>query len=346
MLNLVLEVDIKDFSLEQMAGQRLMVGFEGTELNRDLEFLIDTIKVGGIVLFARNLENPEQIRHLCDSIHEYARSSGQPPLFIAIDQEGGQVARLRKPFTQFPGNSKMKDIKDAKYFARVTAKELKGVGINMNLAPVMDVAPEGINSVMAERSFGCDTIRVSELGATVIGNLQKRNIMSVAKHFPGIGRTTLDSHLDMPNLDIDINEMASTDLVPFEAAISKDVAGIMLSHIRYKKIDPEWPASLSVSIAKDLLRRHMNFGGVVMTDDLDMGAIRKHYDIQSVIRQMVTADIDIALICHKGPDIEKAFEEILNILDDSGLLKAKGEASVNRIMGLKRKYLGIEGLRD
>ena len=346
MLNLVLEVDIKDFSLEQMAGQRLMVGFEGTELNRDLEFLIDTIKVGGIVLFARNLENPEQIRHLCDSIHEYARSSGQPPLFIAIDQEGGQVARLRKPFTQFPGNSKMKDIKDAKYFARVTAKELKGVGINMNLAPVMDVAPEGINSVMAERSFGCDTIRVSELGATVIGNLQKRNIMSVAKHFPGIGRTTLDSHLDMPNLDIDINEMASTDLVPFEAAISKDVAGIMLSHIRYKKIDPEWPASLSVSIAKDLLRSRMNFGGVVMTDDLDMGAIRKHYDIQSVIWQMVTADIDIALICHKGPDIEKAFEEILNILDDSGLLKAKGEASANRIMELKRKYLGIEGLRD
>ena len=324
-----------------MAGQRLMVGFEGTELNRDLEFLIDTIKVGGIVLFARNLENPGQIRHLCASIHEYTRSSGQPPLFIAIDQEGGQVARLRKPFTQFPGNSKMKDIKDAKYFARVTAKELKSVGINMNLAPVMDVAPEGINSVMAERSFGCDTIRVSELGATVIENLQKRNIMPVAKHFPGIGRTTLDSHLDMPNLDIDINEMATTDLVPFEAAISKGVAGIMLSHIRYEKIDPEWPASLSVSIAKDLLRSRMNFGGVVMTDDLDMGAIRKHYDIQSVIRQMVAADIDIALICHKGPDIEKAFEEILNILDDSHMLKAKGEASVKRIMGLKRNYLGI-----
>lgn len=334
-------MDIQNYSLEQMAGQRLMVGFEGTDLNRDLEFLIDTVKVGGIVLFARNLENPEQIRHLCASIHEYAHSSGQPPLFIAIDQEGGQVARLRKPFTQFPGNSKMKDIKDAKYFARVTAEELKGVGINMNLAPVMDVAPEGINSVMAKRSFGCDTIRVSELGAAVIETLQKKNIMSVAKHFPGIGRTTLDSHLDMPNLDIDINEMASTDLVPFEAAISKGVAGIMLSHIRYEKIDPEWPASLSVSIAKDLLRRHMNFGGVVMTDDLDMGAIRKHYDIQSVIQQMVAADIDIALICHKGPDIEKAFEEILNILDDSHMLKAKGEASIKRIMELKKEYLGI-----
>lgn len=335
----MLKMEIKDYSSEQMAGQRLMVGFEGTELNRDLEFLIDTIKVGGIVLFARNLENPEQIKHLCASVHEYARLSGQPPLFIAIDQEGGQVARLRKPFTQFPGNSKMKDIKDAKYFARVTAKELKGVGINMNLAPVMDVVPEGINSVMAERSFGCDTIRVSELGATVIENLQKRNIMSVAKHFPGIGRTTLDSHLDMPNLDIDINEMASTDLVPFEAAISKGVAGIMLSHIRYKKIDPEWPASLSVSIAKDLLRRRMNFGGVVMTDDLDMGAIKKHYDIKTVIGQILLAGIDMALICHSRPDIENAFNEILNSQASSQTLKTKGEESVGRILTLKRQYL-------
>ncbi|UCD33986.1 MAG: beta-N-acetylhexosaminidase [Desulfobacterales bacterium] len=328
-----------------MAGQRLMVGFEGTELNKDLEFLIDTIKVGGIVLFARNLKNPEQIGHLCASVNAFARSCGQPPPFIAIDQEGGQVARLRQPFTQFPGNAKMKNIKDAEYFARVTAEELKGVGINMNLAPVLDIAPEDIHSIMAERSFGSDTSRVSELGATVIDNLQKRSVMSVAKHFPGIGRTTLDSHLDMPNLDIDINELASTDLVPFEAAISKGVAGIMLSHIRYKKIDAEWPASLSVSVARDLLRSRMNFSGVVMTDDLDMGAIKKHYNIQSVIRQLLTADIDIALICHKGPDIEKAFEEILNILDNSRLLKAKGEVSVKRIMELKREYLEIEGLK-
>ena len=337
---------IKDFSLEQMAGQRLMVGFEGTELNEDLKFLIDTVKVGGIILFTRNLVNPEQIRDLCSSVQKYARSLGQPPLFIAIDQEGGQVARLKEPFTQFPGNPRMKDVQDAEYFARITAEELDDVGINMNLAPVMDVAPEGINSVMAGRVFGTDASRVSELGVAVIENLQKRNILSVAKHFPGIGRTTLDSHVDMPNLDIDMNEMASSDFVPFEAAVRNGVAGIMLSHILYKKIDPQWPASLSVSIAGDLLRWRMGFGNIVMTDDLDMGAITKYYDIRSVVRQILTADIDIALICHQGPNIEKAFEEILNGLDGSSLLKRKGEDSIRRIMELKRLYLGIERLEN
>ena len=163
--------------------------------------------------------------------------------------------------------------------------------------------------------------------------------MSVAKHFPGIGRTTLDSHLDMPHLDISMDDMATTDLIPFNMAISHDVAGIMLSHIRYKKLDPVWPASLSHAIAKDLLRTRLNFGGVVMTDDLDMGAIKKHYDIHSVVRQIVSADIDIALICHKGPDIENAFEEILKLHHDFSRFRTKGKASVDRIMGLKRKYL-------
>jgi beta-N-acetylhexosaminidase len=334
-------VDIQKMTLEQMAGQRLMVGFEGTDLNSDLKLLIDSIKVGGIVLFARNLMNPEQIKHLCASTQEHARSCGQPPLFIAIDQEGGQVARLKEPFTQFPGNSKMKAVSDAEQFARVTAEELKGVGINMNLAPVVDVAPEGIDSVMADRSFGGDPDRVAEMGAAVIANLQNRNIMSVVKHFPGIGRTVLDSHLDMPDLFVSMNDMAATDLIPFKAAISHHVAGIMLSHIRYKKLDPVWPASLSNAIAKDLLRDRLNFGGVVMTDDLDMGAIKKHYDIRSAVRQIVAADIDIALICHKGPDIENAFAELLKLFHGSEKNRAKGEASVGRIMKLKKKYLGI-----
>jgi beta-N-acetylhexosaminidase len=180
-------MDIENFSLEQCAGQRLMVGFEGIELNDELMFLIDTIKVGGIILFAQNLSNPEQIKHLCSSAQEYARSHLQPSLFIAIDQEGGKVARLKKPFTLFPGNPTMEGPEDARHFALVTAAELKKIGINMNLAPVMDVAPKGINSVMAARVFGHDPQCVAELGATVIQFLQKNKIMSVAKHFPGIG---------------------------------------------------------------------------------------------------------------------------------------------------------------
>ncbi len=332
-------MDIAAFSDEQSAGQRLMVGFDGTELNPDLKFLIKNLLVGGIVLFARNLINPDQIKRLCSSIQEYARSCGRPPLFISIDQEGGKVARLKEPFTQFPGNPKMKGPEDAIHFARVTATELTEIGVNMNLAPVLDVAPQGINSVMANRVFGHNPMWISELGKVVIDHLQANNIMAVAKHFPGIGRIILDPHDEISDLDVDVDAMQATDLLPFKTAIENNVAGIMLSHIRYPKMDAKWPASLSAAIAHDLLRKQMGYHGVIMTDDLDMGAIKKHYDIKTVLRQILSADIDIALICHKGPDIENAFEEILDAQNRSQSIKAKGMKSLERIMNLKSKYL-------
>jgi beta-N-acetylhexosaminidase len=332
-------MDIASFSNEQSAGQRLMVGFDGTELNPDLKFLIKTLHVGGIILFARNLINPGQIKRLCSSVQEYARSCGRPPLFISIDQEGGKVARLKEPFTQFPGNPQMKGPEDAIHFARVTAAELTEIGVNMNLAPVLDVAPQDIDSVQATRVFGHDPLWVSELGTVVIDHLQSNNIMSVAKHFPGIGRIIVDPHDEISDLDIDADAMQTTDLLPFTAAIENNVAGIMLSHIRYPKMDARWPATLSAIIAHDLLRKQMGYGGVIMTDDLDMGAIKKHFDIKTVLRQILSADIDIALICHKGPDIENAFQEILKSFSDSNRIKEKGSQALKRIMNLKRKYL-------
>jgi beta-N-acetylhexosaminidase len=328
-----------EFSNHQLAGQRLMVGFDGTTLNEDLKFLIKRLNIGGIILFAVNLETPDQIEALCTSVQDYARACGQPPLFIAIDQEGGEVARLKEPFTQFPGNPHMKSEEDAIHFSEVTAAELSQVGINMNMAPVMDVAPEDINSIMAGRAFGGDPDWVSRLGVKVIEHLQHNNIMAVAKHFPGIGRTSLDSHLQMPIVDDDLATIERLDLIPFEACIRHGVSGIMMSHICYKKLDPEWPASLSRQIAKDLLRNRMGFDGIVLTDDLDMGAIAKHVDIKTAVRQILLADIDIFLICHKGPNIEIAYKEILRGLTDSDEMKSRGLDAVIRIMKLKTKYL-------
>ncbi len=328
------------FSDQQLAGQRLMVGFEGTGLNEDLKDLIKRFKVGGIILFAPNLQSPEQIKDLCRSVQDYARICQQPPLFIAVDQEGGQVARLKEPFTIFPGNPHMKSEEDAVHFADITAAELNQVGINMNMAPVMDVAMEGSGSVMAGRAFGDDPAWVSRLGVKVIEHLQLNNIMAVAKHFPGIGRTTLDSHMEMPVLHDDLAMMEQFDLIPFEAGIQSGVSGVMLSHIFYTKLDPQWPASLSPQIAKDLLRHRMGFDGLVLTDDLDMGAIVRHYDMPDAIHQILAADIDLTLICHKGPNIEIAFEEILQEITDSPELKARGVESAARIMRAKRKYIG------
>jgi len=332
-------MDISVLSNEQIAGQRLMAGFDGTRLNDDLIFLVDTLKVGGIILFSRNLTSPDQIKDLCMSVQEYAIKCGQPPLFISIDQEGGQVARLKEPFTLFPGNPGMKDEEDAVHFAEITASELKNVGINMNMAPVLDVAFDNKKSIMRDRSFGNDPEWVSRLGVTVIERLQKNGIMAVAKHFPGIGRTLLDPHIEMPPLDTDLQTLESSDFRPFYEAIKHDVSGIMLSHILYSKIDSKRPASLSTKIAKDLLRDKMGFDGIVMTDDLDMGAIRGNYDIKPVIKQILSADIDIALICHKGPNIEIAYEKILKELKDSKNIKAKAKESVKRILKTKEKYL-------
>jgi beta-N-acetylhexosaminidase len=324
----------------QMAGQRLMIGFEGTDLNDDLKYGIDQLKIGGIILFAINLVSPEQIRDLNAAAQEFAADCGQPPLFVAIDQEGGQVARLKAPFTQFAGNPHMTRKEDAVEFARITAEELKGIGVNMDMAPVLDIAPKEIDSVMAKRAFGADPDWVAEMGAAVISHFQQDNIMAVAKHFPGIGRTVLDSHLELPDLNTDLEELRQTDLIPFEKAVSLPVAGVMLSHIRYLGIDPRWPASLSPAVTKDLLRRRMGFEGVVMTDDLDMGAIKKHYPIKAVIDQIISADVDIALICHKGPDIQSAFDELLdhyrkNDADEAAL------KPIERILKLKERYLNL-----
>lgn len=326
------------FSPEQIAGQRLMIGFEGTNLTDDLKYAIDHLKIGGIILFAINLVSPKQIRDLNAAAQEFAASCGQPPLFVAIDQEGGQVARLKAPFTQFAGNPHMTGEEDAVEFSRITAAELKGIGVNMDMAPVLDIAPEEIDSVMAKRAFGSDPDWVCKMGAAVISHLQRNKIMAVAKHFPGIGRTVLDSHLELPDLNTDLDELRQTDLLPFERAVALPVAGVMLSHIRYTGIDPRWPASLSPAVTKDLLRRQMGYDGVVMTDDLDMGAIKKHYPIETVIDKIIAADVDIALICHKGPDIQSAFDKLLEH-------HQKEEANesalkpLERIMKLKQTYL-------
>lgn len=329
-------MDLSTLTPQQIAGQRIIAGFRGTVINKELKHLISTVKVGGIILFSRNIENAAQLNKLCADAQAYAASIGQPPLLIAVDQEGGAVARLRAPeFTEFSGAPAMKDIADAISFSDITAAELNSAGINMNMAPVLDVAPIGVDSIMADRIFGRDPERVSEMGAAIIDRLQQYRIMAVAKHFPGIGRTTADSHIDRPDLDVSLAELESFDLIPFKAAIAHHVSGIMLSHIRYTTIDPEWPASLSTKIALSLLRNQLGYTGLVMTDDLDMGAIRNHYNSQTVIRRILDSNIDIALICHTTSFIETAAEIIADDFTKCESENSRHLAALGRIMQLK-----------
>jgi beta-N-acetylhexosaminidase len=328
-----------NFTDEQLAGQRLMVGFDGTGLNNELKFMIQHLHVGGVILFSRNISAPEQVRDLCASIQNHAHACGEPPLFISIDQEGGVVARLKKPFTEFAGNPHMAGIEDAVEFAGTSARELTMSGINMNMAPVMDVAFDPEKSIMSDRAFGEDPAWVAELGTAVIENLQQGRVLSVSKHFPGIGRTTLDSHLDLPFLNTDAETMTTSDLLPFAAAIAHDVAGVMLSHVCYQQMDDQWPASLSEIIARDLLRHQMGFNGLVITDDLDMGAIRKHYDMATVMQRILISEIDIALICHRSRAMEDAFDAIMAFQKKSPSNREMCRRSLERIMQAKERYL-------
>ena len=334
-------------SLAQQAGQRLMIGFDGLEFNDQLKYYIEEIKVGGLILFARNIASPEQVRDLCAAAQAFAAQCGQPPLLIGIDQEGGAVSRLKPPFTQFAGNPSMKDTVEAEHFARVTAEELTGIGVNIDMAPVLDVTDPHGPGVMRTRVFGRDPQWVAALGTAVIRHLQSNGIKAVAKHFPGIGRTILDSHKELPDLDIDRDTLFLTDLFPFKAAIEAGVSAVMLSHIRYRGLDPHWPASLSVIIARDLLRREMGFDGLVLTDDIDMGALAKHFDPVDIISRCMAAEIDVILICHPGPKIESAFKYIRDQLAASSAARQAGLHCVKRILQAKEDLqLTLRGFRE
>ena len=336
--------EVDSLTDEQLAGQRLMVGFKGKVLDDELRFLIGKMRVGGLILFKRNVSDPSQVAELCDAAQAYAVERGQPRLVVAIDQEGGPVARLGPPFTVFPGNraiGKVRSEKAATEFGTITARELKGVGITMNLAPVLDVVPQGLNApIMADRVFGHEPELVADLGRTVIEALQENGVAATAKHFPGIGRTTVDPHIDLPFLDTGRDVLDSTDLVPFRTAIQNGVEAVMLSHVVYKDLDPVWPAGLSTVIAKDVLRGTLGFQGITITDDLDMGAIDAHFDLDTFVARISGAEIDMALICHDRAKIEGTYRALLKAVEESEEMKTKAIESVQRILRLKQGYPG------
>ncbi len=329
-----------NFTNEQIAGQMIIAGFYGTNPDEELKFLINTIKVGGVILFSRNIESSEQLEDICFSIQKIAESAGQPPLFIAIDQEGGKVARLKKPFTVFSGAPYIKTPEQAEKFAEITGAELKQTGINMNMAPVLDVAPNNFeNSAMEGRMFCSDPEQTGELGAEVIRGLQKQNIISVAKHFPGIGRTTVDSHVKLPDMIYNKFALDTFELIPFKAAINVKAAGIMTSHIIYPKIDAIWPASLSKKIVTNILRTELGYQGLVITDDINMGALDKYYDFHRVIERILATETDIALICNNTSSVKQGFQLILDFIQSSSFNKARCKKSLQRIIKTKIKYL-------
>jgi beta-N-acetylhexosaminidase len=250
---------------------------------------------------------------------------------------------LREPFTRFPGNAaigeEQEPLEKAREFARITAHEMKLVGLNMDLAPVLDVGGPNVDKHLVGRTFGKDPGQVAILGEAVITGLQTKGVISVAKHFPGLGPATLDPHEDLPTIGVDAREMEEIHLVPFKAAIDKGVSAIMTSHALYPALDPDFPATLSHTICTGLLREKLGFQGLVITDDLEMGAIRDHWGVPEAALASVEAGADILLICQ---DQYLVLESILKLRERV----IRGEIpfgrifqSVDRIQKIKKKFL-------
>jgi beta-N-acetylhexosaminidase len=305
----------RDLSLR--LGQIFMIGIPGPHLDEETEALLRDFNIGGIILFARNIQEPVQVARLCRDLQKKAMEVHGTPLFLAVDQEGGRVARLREPFRVFPGNAAIgaadASVERAREFGLVTAREMKLVGLNMNLAPVVDVRRGEIEKHLEGRSFGEDPAKVALLGKTVVKALQESGVMAVAKHFPGLGRASLDPHHHLPRIDADKKEIQEINLPPFRAAVDAEVCGIMTSHALYPALDPEWPATLSPSVLTGLLRDEMHFGGLVMTDDLEMGAIAGRWSVAEGSAMALQAGADILLICEHQRNVREAFELILEI---------------------------------
>lgn len=316
-----------------------MIGFDGTTVSADLVSFIREYRPGGVILFSRNLESIAQIVELTN---ELQRCSPHSPLLISIDQEGGRVSRLPKDFTIFPpcevlGRCHSSELAYAA--AATTAKELRAVGINMNMSPVLDVNSNPANPVIGDRAFGTTPGIVSELGAATVGGLQDNHVVACGKHFPGHGDTTSDSHKELPIVMAPRERLERIEFPPFRRAVASGVATMMTAHVLYHALDEKRPATLSPTIIGRFLREELHYDGVVLTDDLEMHAIIDHYGIGDATIQAVHAGCDMPLICKDRNRIVAALVAVDKAVANGDISAGRLAQSLARIRRLKERFL-------
>lgn len=326
-------------TIRDTVGQLLMVGFPGTELSREFLDWLQECRPGGVILFSRNLVGPEQVARLTNALQEHAPN---PPLLIAIDEEGGGVSRLPRGFTTFPAAARVAacHAPDAAHeAAEVTARELRAVGINMNLAPVLDVNSNPANPIIGDRAYGTRPEQVCTYGMAVMQGLEDNGIIACGKHFPGHGDTMTDSHHVLPVVEADRARLDAVELEPFRQATRRGLPAIMTAHVHYPALDEEAPATLSSPILTDLLRNQLDFQGVTLTDDMEMRAILDHQPIGDASVRAIRAGADMILICHQQKRQQEVMAAIEQALERGELSWERLAASAARIRALKEKRL-------
>lgn len=324
-------------------GQLLIIGIRGTSLTEgEAEFIIKN-NIGGVILFSRNIESPEQVHALCTSIQALRhKMKDKLPLFIGVDQEGGRVARMKAPFTQWPPLSyigKLDSTSVAFRFAMDMGTELNAVGINLDFAPCVDVLTNPKNEVIGDRSLSTDPEKVAKLASALVRGYIKSGIIPCAKHFPGHGNTLLDSHHDLPVEDVDIERLKSVELVPFKKVFRARLDMVMTAHIKFPKIDPEWPVTLSEKFLKDLLRGDLRYRSLIITDDLDMKALAANYPVEKIPVLALNAGCDILLYCNNFDHPQMALDSLAKAAKDHKINGKQIDESYGRIVTLKKDVL-------
>lgn len=340
---------VKAMTLEEKVGQMTMVGFYGSEPTEEIQRLIQEHHAGNVILFSYsgNVVEPEQVARLNNGLQTLAEETRLGvPLLISTDQEGGVVARMTTGATELPGNMALAAGRmetGALETAALTADELKAVGINMNLAPVLDVNVNPDNPVIGVRSFGEDPELVARFGAAAIKGYQKNGVVATAKHFPGHGDTDVDSHLGLPVIDKSREEMEQVEWVPFRQAMRAGVDAIMTAHIHVPALDdtPDLPATLSKPILTDLLRGEMKYRGLVITDAMDMAGVADYFGgVDEAAVKAVEAGVDIVLLTPAIATEEqvRVMEAIVEAVRAGEIPEKRIDESVKRILKVKKKY--------
>jgi beta-N-acetylhexosaminidase len=321
-------------------GQLLIGSLPGTTISPELRSLAREFQLGGVTLFSRNIEAPEQVAELSYDLQSLAADL---PLWISVDQEGGRVARLKNPFTEWPPMAvlgRSGDAALARRFAEALAAELKAVGVTLDFAPVLDVHTNPKNPVIGDRALAEDAAAVGRLGAAIIEGLQGSGIAACGKHFPGHGDTSVDSHLDLPLVEHPPDRIRRVECVPFREAIRVNVAFIMTAHILVPSLDEERPATLSPRIVQAILRDDLGYSGVILSDDLEMKSIAKTYAIGDAAVQAIAAGCDGVLICSGDVEIQAAaLEALVHAVEEGRLPYKRLDDAFTRLRRAKERFL-------
>lgn len=317
-------------------GQLFSLGYQGIDPPVEFLNLIRNYQIGGVILFSANIKTKEQLKGNIALLQEKAKI----PLFVMIDQEGGRINRITEDFPIFQSNlfyGENKDKNGVRKAYSQTARELKRLGINVNLAPVVDVLTDSSNTVIGDRSFGSDPTLVAELGKTAIQALKEERIFACAKHFPGIGDIAEDPHSSLPVNHNSRERFEKIDFLPFKAAIYKDVDFIMSTHVISTELDSEFPATLSKKICSDILRKGLNFKGVLISDDMQMKAIKNYFPLEGACYQAFESGHDMILISENLEEQTKVMGHFEKKIKNKDLNLSRFSEAIDRILVLKEK---------